>query len=84
MDTTLNACHHLTMARSPLLSILIPVTLFWLMVLPYQPFAVLDDLNLPELGAGGGAPTSLNKEHALGQRFLRAVRAQTPTLTIRC
>ena len=67
------------MARSPLLSNLIPVVLVWLMVLPYaSQSAVLDDLNLPELGAGGGAPTSLNQEHALGQRFLRAVRAQTP------
>ena len=67
------------MARSPLLSILIPVVLVWLKVLPYaSQSAVLDDLNLPELGAGGGAPTSLNQEHALGQRFLRAVRAQTP------
>lgn len=41
--------------------------------------ATLDDLNLPELGAGGSAVTSLAQEHALGQRFLRAVRAQTPS-----
>ena len=67
------------MARSTLLSIFIAIGLVSLMVVSsVSPSAVVDDLNLPELGAGGGAPTSLNQEHALGQRFLRAVRAQTP------
>jgi len=41
--------------------------------------ATFDDLNLPELGTGSSAVTSLAQEHALGQRFLRAVRAQTPS-----
>lgn len=36
------------------------------------------ELNLPELGGASPAATSLPYEHALGQRFLRAVRAQTP------
>jgi len=36
------------------------------------------ELNLPELGGASPAATSLTYEHALGQRFLRAVRAQTP------
>ncbi|MDB2509387.1 M48 family metalloprotease [Pseudomonadales bacterium] len=37
-----------------------------------------NDLNLPELGGSSPATTSLAFEHDLGQRFLRAVRAQTP------
>ncbi|MDA1207234.1 MAG: M48 family metalloprotease, partial [Proteobacteria bacterium] len=37
-----------------------------------------DNLNLPELGGSSPTATSLAYEHELGQRFLRAVRAQTP------
>lgn len=37
-----------------------------------------DNLNLPELGGSSPTATSLAYEHDLGQRFLRAVRAQTP------
>ena len=50
----------------------------WLALFATGVKAASNDLNLPELGGTSPATTSLSFEHDLGQRFLRAVRAQTP------
>ena len=36
--------------------------------------------NLPQLGDATSGIISLEKEHAIGQDFLRSIRAQAPTL----
>lgn len=57
------------------------VLCFSLLLASFATLAAEDDLNLPSLGDHTSGIISLQQEYALGQSFLRALRAQAPLVS---